>query len=282
MGRYNRILVAVDGSEESLHALREAFKLSSAWVTVATVAPFYEGDLSLVGVPDIHRLLQEPCDTALARAQELAREAGAVIQAVCERGVPHERLIALAEKGTRDLIVMGPRGHGLVERVLVGSVTQRVIGFARQDVLVVPPTGAIAWDRILVATDGSPYSRMAVARALELALAYGSELYVLAVLDLPARIRAEIPEAMAQLLAQSEQEVSNIKALAGERQIAVQGLVREGRAYQVIVEVAGETGSNLIVMGSHGRTGLTRLLMGSVTERVIGLASCPVLVVKGK
>ena len=91
--RYSRLLVAVDGSDASLHALREAFKLTSSWVTVATVAPFYEGELELIRVSDTARLLQEPCETPLARAQELAREAGGVLQTVCEMGVPHEREI---------------------------------------------------------------------------------------------------------------------------------------------------------------------------------------------
>jgi Xaa-Pro aminopeptidase len=112
MAKYSRLLVAVDGSETSLHALREAFKLTGSWVTVVAVAPFYEGDLTLVGVPGAERVMREPCDTALARAQELAQAAGAVIQPVCQRGEPHARLVELAETGSRDLIVMGAKVDG--------------------------------------------------------------------------------------------------------------------------------------------------------------------------
>jgi nucleotide-binding universal stress UspA family protein len=54
--------------------------------------------------------------------------------------------------------------------------------------------------------------------------------------------------------------------------------VREGEAYRVITELAGKEKFGVIVMGSHGRTGLKRLLMGSVTEKVIGYAPCPVLI----
>ncbi|MFI5332205.1 MAG: universal stress protein, partial [Desulfobaccales bacterium] len=115
MGKYKRILVAVDGSEPSLHALSEAFKLSTSWVTVLAVTPFYEGDLRLLGVPMSDRLIREPCDTALAQAQELADEAGALIRPVCERGAPDERIVKLAELGSRDLIVMGARGHSVLE-----------------------------------------------------------------------------------------------------------------------------------------------------------------------
>ena len=157
--KYSSLLVAVDGSDASLHALREAFKLATGWVTVLTVTAPYEGDLRFLGVPDLERVLREPCDTALARAQELADEASALIQPLCERGEPHERIVAQAAAGSRDPIVMGAKGHSFLERALLGSVTQRVIGFSKTDVLVVPMAGEIAWEKILLATDGSEYSR---------------------------------------------------------------------------------------------------------------------------
>jgi nucleotide-binding universal stress UspA family protein len=78
MAKYNRLLVGVDGSETSLHALQESFKLSKNWVTVVTVAPSYAGDLRIMGVSGVREKLQEPCDTALARAQEVADAAGAI------------------------------------------------------------------------------------------------------------------------------------------------------------------------------------------------------------
>ncbi len=279
--KYSRLLVAVDGSEESLHALREAFKISTGWVTVLTVTPFYEGDLPLLGGPERDRLLREPCDTALARAQELADAAGAVIQPLCERGEPHECIVERANAGSRDLIVMGAKGHGLLERALVGSVTQRVIGYSRQDVLVVHREGEIAWDRILLATDGSGYSAAAAARTLDLAQAYGSELLVLSVLDLPARLREEGPELTEELLREPQGYVDEVKNRAAAANLKVAAMVRQGTAHRIITQVAREAKVNLIVMGSHGRTGLTRLLMGSTAERVIGQAPCPVLVVKG-
>jgi nucleotide-binding universal stress UspA family protein len=72
MGKYNRLLVGLDGSEASLHALRESFKISKNRVTVVTVAPSYEGDLRIMGVSGVREKLREPCDTALTRALELA------------------------------------------------------------------------------------------------------------------------------------------------------------------------------------------------------------------
>ncbi|MEF9438675.1 MAG: universal stress protein, partial [Candidatus Mariimomonas ferrooxydans] len=66
-------------------------------------------------------------------------------------------------------------------------------------------------------------------------------------------------------------EASHIKA---------ETVVKEGESYQKIVEVAEEKGADVIFMGSHGRTGLEKLIMGSITEKVIGYAPCPVMVVK--
>ncbi|MCX5888522.1 MAG: universal stress protein [Deltaproteobacteria bacterium] len=280
--KYSRLLVGVDGSAASLHALREAFKISTSWVTVVAVTPFYEGDLRLLGVPKSDRIIQEPCDTALALAQEMADEVGAVIQPRCERGEPHERLVELAAAGSRDLIVLGSSGHNILENLLVGSVTRRVIGFTSKDILVVPPKATVGWEKILMATDGSAHSRQAADRALELARLYGSELLVVSVLDFPAGIRGVAPVARLELLKICENQVAEVVTRAEALKLQVEGFIMEGVAYTAIAELAQEQQANLIVMGSHGQTGLLRLLMGRVTERVIGHAPCPVLVVKGK
>jgi nucleotide-binding universal stress UspA family protein len=109
MAKYNRLLVGLDGSETSLHALRESFKLSQNWVTVLTVAPSYAGDLRIMGVSGIREKLREPCDTALALAQEMADAAGALIRPLCTVGEPYECLVAEAESGSRDLLYLQGR-----------------------------------------------------------------------------------------------------------------------------------------------------------------------------
>ncbi len=282
MGSYNRILVGVDGSQPSLHALQEAFKISKTWVTVLAVSPFFEGDLRLLGVPKSHRIIHEPCETALAQAQELAEEAGAQIRPLCEHGESFERIVELAETGSRDLIVLGARGHSTLENLLVGSVTRRVIGFTSKDIMVVPLKGTVGWERILVATDGSARSRAAADRALELAQIYGSKLLVISVLDFPAAIRGVAPRERLELLKICHRHVAEVVKRAEAVQLQAEGVIMEGVAASAIAEVAQQYQVNLIVMGSHGKTGLSRLLMGRVAERVIGYAPCPVLIVKGK
>jgi len=277
---YKRLLVAVDGSADSLNALKEAFKLKGAEIVVVSVAPPFQGDLSLTGVQDIQQVLAEPCTKALAVAQEMAAATGAEVKTICAFGEIHEAIIEQAEEENCDLIVMGAKGHGLVERYLLGSVTRRVIGYSSRDVLVFPPGSHLGWLRILLPTDGSKHSEAATDRALELAQAHGSHLLVLSAVELPFQLPSTMPELEVEWHRQAQAYTDSIKVRAESLGIKADSLVLEGEAYQVIPQVAAEHHASLVVMGSHGKTGLTRLLMGSVTERVLGLSPCPVLVVK--
>jgi nucleotide-binding universal stress UspA family protein len=297
MGRYRKILVAVDGSPTSLHALEESFKLAQnegrgapqkvedflgtpVWITVVSVIPPYTGDLDLVAVGGVMAAMRRPCDEALRKAQELAEKQRALIKTVCEEGEPHERIIDLAQAENCDLIVIGRRGLRRLERVLVGSVTARVIGYSPIDVLVVTRDTNVGFKKVLIATDGSRYSELAKKRAIDFAGSYGGELVAVSAVDVPSELYAESPKTVEELVNKARSYVEAIKNEAGQTGIKTEVIVREGEAYRVITDTARETSANIIVMGSHGRTGLKRLLMGSVTEKVIGHTPCPVLVVK--
>ena len=141
MGRYKKLLVPIDGSESSIHALKESFKLAvneGSWITVVSVVPPYTGDLDLVAVGNVLASIRKPCEDALSNAEKIAKAEGALIKTVCEEGDVHERILDLADAENCDLIVMGRRGLRRLERALVGSVTARVIGYGHKDVLVVP------------------------------------------------------------------------------------------------------------------------------------------------
>lgn len=283
MGRYRKILAAVDGSETSMHALKEAFKLAQnegSWITVASVIPPYEGEMELVGVKDIRASLRKPCDDALTEAEKIAKAEKTLIKTVCEEGEIYERVVDLAESESCDVIVMGRKGRHRIERALVGSVTARVIGHARKDVLVVPEKTAIGWKTILLATDGSIYSKAAADKAIDLAKSYGGDLKVISVVDVPAEFYGEAPGIVEDLVKKAKTYVESVKKQAEKAGIKTETFVREGEAYQAVTDIAKEQNINAIVMGSHGRTGIKRLLMGSVAEKVIGYAPCPVLVVK--
>jgi nucleotide-binding universal stress UspA family protein len=181
---------------------------------------------------------------------------------------PDAGILEEAEEIRPDLIIMGRHGLTGLSRLLMGSVTARVIGHAPANVLVVPQGSQVDFQRILMGSDGSPDSAAAFKVALELAGMRGGALLAVSVAREPgATVRAE-------------GIVKKLQAEAAGQGVAVEALVLQGRPFEAIVQAARERQVNLIVLGSHGRTGLAKLLMGSVAERVIGLTPCPVLVVK--
>ena len=283
MGKYKKILVALDGSESSRNALLQAFRLAveeKCWITVTSVVPPYTGDLDLTGVTDVHALLAKPCEDALADAARLAEQERALIKTVCEEGETFERIVDLADAENADIIVMGRRGLRRVERAMVGSVTARVIGHTQRDVLVVPLGATLGWKRILVGTDGSKFSTLAVDKAIAFAKAYGGDLVVISVVDVPAEFYAEAPKAAEDMIRKAKEYTAEVKKKAEAQGVRAESYVGEAESWEAIVKLSKDQAADMIVMGSHGRTGLRRLLMGSVTEKVIGHASCPVLVVK--
>lgn len=276
---YKKILVAIDGSDSGMHALRESFKIASR-ITVVAVLPEYSGDLDMVGVGNLMASMKKPFEQTLSQAKAMARAEGAMLRAVLEEGDPYEKIVDIAEAENADLIVMGRRGLHTVERALLGSVTARVIGYSQRDVLVVPEHASVGWQKILLATDGSKYSRMASEKAIDIAKAFGGELKAVSVVDVPSDLYGVSPDTVEKMVQESKGYVEEIRQKADAAGVKTETFVKEREAYLAITDLAKEESADMIIMGSHGRTGLRRLLMGSVVEKVIGYASCPVLVVR--
>jgi nucleotide-binding universal stress UspA family protein len=279
MSAYRQILVALDGSNAAHHALAVALRWPAARVTAAAVVPPPPGGLKDAS-PEIAAVLRAPYEEALARGRDLAATQGADLTTLLLTGEPHEAISQAARGQGADLVVIGKRGQDLPPGALMGKVTERVIGYCPLDVLVVPEEADLGLERLLLPVDGSRFSRRAQARALELAADVTGELVAVSVLDVPPGFAAEVPEVARDLHEKLAELVAGVAWEAQARDLSCRSTVAEGAAYRVIVELAREWQAGLIVMGSHGRTGLKRLLMGSVTERVVGLAPCPVLVVK--
>ena len=140
--------------------------------------------------------------------------------------------------------------------------------------------------RILVPTDFSPGADVALGWAQSLAAAFGAEVILLHVVDLSIAALAGFPSTLAAVPAagelldririESDEEMGRLVArIPGAR-----GIVREGTPRSVILEVAREIGVQLIVMGTHGRTGLTHVFFGSVAEHIVRHSRVPVLTVR--
>lgn len=281
MAKYRKILVAYDGSSSAKTALSLASQLAredKSWIKVLAVVPTYQGDLELIGVSGIKKAIFGPGQELLAEAKRIADNEEVHILTDLEQGEPYEQIVHVAAEENCDLIIMGRRGKGQLERGLMGSVTARVIGHTGKDVLVIPENGNLSWENILLATDGSTCCDNALARALEIAQEQKTKLAAVSVVYTNDESYALGPKAVKELYQEADKVLGKVKKWGGDLGVRTELFVRDGEPHQAITALAAEISATLIVMGSHGRKGLTRLLMGSVTERVIGYADCPVLV----
>ncbi len=145
------------------------------------------------------------------------------------------------------------------------------------------------FSKILIATDGSKYTQDAIREGLAIARAHGSQVYALYVIDTRALATAPgmpEPENIYQLLEEEGKvAVGQVKAAASDARagpVPVETFVLSGHPSAVITKFARDRGVSLIVVGTLGKSGIEELLLGSVADKVIRTAPCPVLVVKSE
>jgi nucleotide-binding universal stress UspA family protein len=282
MSSYRKILVAYDGSASARNALAVASHLAKedkSWIKVLSVLPEYKGEIELVGISNIGETIEGPGKKLLIEAQEIADNEDVHILTNMAQGEPYDKIVHVAEDENCDLIIMGRRGTHQLERELVGSVTARVIGYTPKDVLVVPDGTRLTRKNLLLATDGSPSCEAAVSRAIEIAKEQSANLTAVSVVYTNDEYLALAPGIVEDLISKAKEKLATINQKGKEAGVEINTVIKEGEAYEAITTLAQNSNVDLIVMGSHGKKRLQRLLMGSVTERTIGYAACPVLVV---
>ena len=135
-------------------------------------------------------------------------------------------------------------------------------------------------EKILVAVDGSVFSDAAVDQAISLGGICNSQIFLISVVDLYPEQMEVAPALVEKMSAEVRKHIDKAKQKIDEANIPCETIVHMGgKPYEFIVQEAKERAIDLIVMGTHGRTGVKRILMGSVAQNVIGHAPCPVLVV---
>lgn len=276
------LLVAVDGSDSSMHALREAIVLARAEraaVSVVSVVPGYQGDLRLLGSTGVLDQIRGRYTAALERARADADVAGVRIKTLLEEGEPAEMILEAAVGA--DLVVVGREGRSLLDIVPMGSVASRLLALGDRDILVVPSRFNLGLERMVLAYDGSRDSRKAAERAFAIAATYGSQLTVVTVHDLPEEGFALNPEITALMEHEARNIQKPLRDAAREKELLhAEFIVSLGNPVDEIRDAVVQRNAGLLVMGTRGRGGLGRLLLGSVSERTIGKAACPVWIAK--
>ena len=268
-----RFLVCTDGSPASEGAVNAGVQLGTlteARVCLLEVinSPVAYGPVPVIP-PRLLSALEEQARNRLKKYQEQAAGAGVTLESAVIAGLSVADGI-LEEAGARkpDWIIMGRKGLSGLGRSLMGSVTRQVIGSSPYPVLVMPREAKLEFKKIMIAHDGSIFGENAWRQAIPLAQRANSEVIAVSV----ARDRSRQSECQIVL--------QHLEASAEQHGIRLQSLFLEGRPFERIIQAAQEERVDLIVLGSHGRSGLASLLMGSVAERVTATVKCPVLVAK--
>jgi nucleotide-binding universal stress UspA family protein len=291
-----RILVATDGSASARTAVDVV--ADTAWpagstIRIVTVVP---GRPTVLGLewsalgeprdePEVGGI--RPADIVRAARDSMAgrRE----VDVVLLEGRPASAIVDEAREADADLIVVGSRGHGPWQSMLLGSVSAEVVDHAPCPVLVVRGPQLAP---IVLATDGSDDARRAEAFLERWPRDRGTRVRVVTAAQTAPPIEAGLPVGLSDEVMASYQrgvddarrQVREIADAAALRLVQAgldaTGEARDGDPSHVIVEAARAAGAGLIVMGTRGHGGLTRMVLGSVARNVLLHARCSVLVVR--
>jgi nucleotide-binding universal stress UspA family protein len=288
-----RILLATDGSKDAAGAtsfLRELPLLASSKLRVMTAVSFPTFAFEPPPVREFKSSVLEDARRVVDEARATLAPRGFDIETDVVIGSPRDEIPRIAREWNADLVVLGARGLGRIKRFLLGSVSLAVARHVSCPVLVVKGRPR-KLGSVLVGMDGSEDSFQALRFLLSLPLARRTKLRLLSVVE-PIRYPASAPGAVRGHL------LRMLKEIESERRGQLEGVLEKaaselggsltrvtrstptGDPADVIVAAATAHDADLVVVGARGLGGMTRLLLGSVSEKVLRYARCPVLIVK--
>lgn len=288
---YDHVLVPTDGSAHANRAAEHARLLARAFdatVHLLTVVDLDSaaGPFSAGGVDDeyVGRLTDRARETL--DGVEPVLDGVETVQSSVVTGRPADEILASVEDNDIDLIAMGTRGRTGLARYLTGSVARRVLRLAPVPVLTArsaTPEPSESYDEILVPTDGSDCAAAAFPHALAIADRFESRVHAVSVVDIGALATGteiSVPQSFrTQLTELATEATETVESAAREAGVDAVTEVRSGRTSRELLAYVTEADIDLVCMGTHGRTGLDRLLIGSTAEAVVPRADAPVITV---
>ncbi len=275
IGEVNTIALAVDGSSYCDGAVQEAiFFAQSCGAKLVVISVIGIESEAATSAHSASSSVRVEINDYLDKIKKMAADNKIKCKMIVKESYqPDKTIVELAYKHKADVIIMGRHGRKGLLKLLVGSMTSKVIGHGFPQVLVVPENFSISGEKILLALDGSKLSKMATKEAISMSLQCSTlkEIYVVSVAT--AKFR----------LAEAKDLVKTVCKKMVKRGIDIPcyPVAKVGRPSDIITKTAKKKKVDMIIVGGHG-TGLSKLLMGHVTEKVIGQAHCAVLVIEKK
>ncbi|MFZ0639511.1 MAG: universal stress protein [Candidatus Acidiferrales bacterium] len=289
-----RILCPIDFSEFSLRAYRSALSLAEHYRAKLVAQHIvemwrYPSATFAISAGLYDQFRQALRESGAEQLQEFVKQHTPDEihpELVVQEGTAPDFILAFAQAQKIDVIVMGTHGRRGFDRLMLGSVTDRVMRAAPCPVLAVckPPHDSMAagkepghirhLSRILFCTDFSGNSARALDYALSAAAEYNAELTLLHVLEeVPSPAKKE------EALAAAVKQLDKLVPAEARKTLKIKTAVRVGKPYAQIIQLAQEAQIDMAVMGAHGCGALDLAVFGSTTYRVMQLGPCPVLAV---
>ncbi len=292
---FKHILIPVDFSDFSNKALEFGLELAQRFnseITLFHAVVLFQDDVDeesrVQEFEEYIKKREQQINTQMKDNQSQAQGRGIKTQTVIERGISAaDSILEYLESHPVDLVVMGTHGRSGLKHFLQGSVAEKVVRLAPVPVLTVHRSVKhFNLKRILVPIDFSSYSKAATDYAIFFAEKTNASLDFLHVIEqeIHPSIYAAGIESIFEIDSNlKERVIQHMKEFLQDQltdHLKVDYHVREGKAHKEIVEFVKEHDIDLIVIATHGLTGLDYLLLGSTTEKVVRWATCPVLTVK--
>ena len=286
-----KIVVAIDSSGSSEVVVNEV--ALRPWpqgteVRVLTVLDLFSFPTGFSGIGPLVDVDLPAAEALVTRAAERFASCGLEAATAVTEGYPQSSIVEYAEQWDADFIIVGSHGHSGITRFLLGSVAQDVVRRARCSVEIVRATGRKERSgmKILMATDGSESSTAAARSIAARPWPEGSKVRVICALQMaapvaePGHAGAEADQIRENVVKRSEEDVAASEKIISDAGLPTAGAVLTGSPKECILDEAMQWGADLIVVGSHGRRGILRIFMGSVSEAVARHAHCSVDVIR--
>jgi nucleotide-binding universal stress UspA family protein len=282
------ILIPTDDSEGALAGAKCGIALASRTGADVHVLSVVQTPGHSSSSDDAFAPLEESAEAAVEAVTKMAQsyDENLDVTTAIRRGTPFQSIREYANRREIDVIAIGTKGRTGLDRFLLGSVTENVLRTARTPVLAVPPNTGVstiddaAFERLLLPTDGSDGAEIATEWGIALASHLESMIHTLYAVDTSPFSRGQEPgDILGELEHRGEEALEAVRKRARDAGVSVSGSIATGSPANVILTYATDHDVDLIVVGTHGQTGVGQWFLGSVTENVVRQAEVPVFCV---
>ena len=300
-----QFLVPVDGSDNSRAAAKHAVELAGKYG--AEISTMYVADIrKYLPHDEILEIIESAGEEYIGQVRELALSKGITVKSAnVLTGSPVDKIIIEAKELDASLIIMAASGRSHTKATPIGVVANRVLRSCDTNILLVRDTEtAEHYKKIMILTDGSKDAEYAAQFGMSIAKRYNSEVYACTIVDTQQKIiqrhvttyedvghgkilgetmgysEAIINRLRQRLMDDAAKLAENVRKIADEKGIKAEIIVKDGKPATEILKIARDKQIDLLVLGSTGKGSISKMMVGSISEKVASTAKCSVLVVK--